>query len=76
MSKYPVHHMQDPRECEAVLDTILRTGDHAMRRANWSCEASNSSSWLFVEAENDAEARLMALRYSALGRAGPLVSQV
>jgi hypothetical protein len=76
MTKYPIHNMQDRRECEAVLDTILRAGDHALRRANWSCEAGGSSSWLLVEAESDADARLMALRYSALGRAEPLVRQV
>jgi hypothetical protein len=76
MMKYPIHNMRDSGECEAVLDTILGTGDQAMRRANWSCEPGSGSSWLFVEAENDAEGRLMALRYSALGRPEPLVRQV
>lgn len=42
-----------------MLDAFLRAGAHYLTNADWGCDAGVHTAWIIVEAETDAEARLL-----------------
>ncbi len=70
MQRYLIHHNHEPvpAACLRMLDAFLQAGAHYLTNAEWGCMAGEHSTWLIVEAENDAQARLMVppvIRHSA-----------
>ena len=54
-----VPHQAEPGACMRAVKTFLNTGSHFLTNAEWGCRAGVHTAWIIVEAENDAEARLM-----------------
>jgi hypothetical protein len=51
-----------------MLDAFMQAGSHYLTNADWGCKAGDHRSWLQVEADDDAQARLMVppvIRHSA-----------
>jgi len=70
MPKYIIEDSHGPShlECVRALDAFLLAGAHYLTNAEWGCKAGIHTAWIIVEADNDAEARLMvppAIRKSA-----------
>ena len=42
-----------------MVEEFLRAGAHYLTNAEWGCDDGQHTAWIIVEAENDAEARLM-----------------
>ena len=61
MHKYLIEDSHEPShlECVQALDAFLQAGAHDLTNAEWGCRAGVHTAWIIVEAENDAEARLM-----------------
>ena len=61
MHKYLIEDSHEPShlECVRALDAFLQAGAHYLTNAEWGCRAGVHTAWIIVEAENDAEARLM-----------------
>ena len=71
MAHYMIQTSHDPTPaaCLQLLDAFLRAGAHYLTNAEWGCLAGVHTAWIMVEAENDADARLMVppvIRDSAL----------
>lgn len=61
MPRYMIQASHDPTPtaCLTLLDAFLRAGAHYLTNAEWGCESGVHTAWIIVEAESDAEARLM-----------------
>ncbi len=61
MHKYLIEDSHEPShvDCVRALDAFLQAGAHYLTNAEWGCRAGVHTAWIIVEAENDAEARLM-----------------
>ena len=61
MPKYLIEDSHGPShiECVEALDAFLQAGAHYLTNAEWGCRVGVHTAWIIVEAENDAEARLM-----------------
>ncbi len=61
MHKYLIEdsHESSHIHCVQALDAFLQAGAHYLTNAEWGCRAGVHTAWIIVEAENDAEARLM-----------------
>ena len=61
MTRYIIQasHEPSPAACLRMLDAFLQAGAHYLMNADWGCMAGEHQSWIIVEANNDAEARLM-----------------
>ncbi len=61
MHKYLIEDSHEPShiECVRALDAFLQAGAHYLTNAEWGCRVGVHTAWIIVEAENDAEARLM-----------------
>ena len=42
-----------------MVEAFLRAGAHYLTNAEWGCMDGEHTAWIIVEAESDAEARLM-----------------
>jgi hypothetical protein len=52
-------HDPTPAACLRMLDEFLRAGAHYLTHADWGCMDGHHAAWITVEADSDAEARLM-----------------
>ncbi len=62
-------HDPDPGACLRMLESFLRAGAHYLTNAEWGCMAGVHTAWILVQADSEAEARLMvppAIRNTAL----------
>jgi hypothetical protein len=59
MPRYLIYTTHTPEECVETLDSYLHAGAHYLTHADWGCEDGAHAEWLIVEAQNDADARLM-----------------
>jgi len=61
MARYMIQASHDPTPaaCLRLLDAFLQAGAHYLANAEWGCLAGAHTAWIIVEAENDADARLM-----------------
>ncbi|MSQ11540.1 MAG: hypothetical protein EXR48_02405 [Dehalococcoidia bacterium] len=61
MPRYVIESDHDPAPdaCLRMLGAFLQAGAHFLTNAEWGCMAGVHKAWIVVEAESDAEARLM-----------------
>ena len=61
MARYmiEVSHQPDKSACLRMLDAFMQAGAHYLTNADWGCLSGHHTAWICVEAENDAQARLM-----------------
>ena len=61
MARYIIQatHEPDPAACLRMLDAFLNAGAHYLTHAEWGCMAGEHTAWIIVEADSDADARLM-----------------
>jgi hypothetical protein len=52
-------HDPSPTGCIQLLNAFLRAGAHYLTHAEWGCEDGVHTAWIIIEAENEADARLM-----------------
>ena len=72
MARYMIevaHEGVTHRECVRLLKAFAQAGAHWLARTEFGCEEGVHKSWMIVEADNDADARLLvppAVRTRAL----------
>ena len=61
MARYVIEatHDPDPAACLRMLDAFLNAGAHYLTHAEWGCMDGEHTAWIIVEANSDAEARMM-----------------
>ena len=52
-------HDPDPKACALSLDAAQKQGSHYLTNAYWGCEDDVHKAWVFVEAEDRADALRM-----------------
>ncbi len=63
MARYIIeasHEGLTHRECVRLLKAFAQGGAHWLAKTEFGCEEGVHKSWIIVEADNDADARLLA----------------
>ena len=55
-----IPHEPDEASCLAAIKVFTETGSHYLTHAEFGCEDGFHNAWLFVDAEDRDEARLVA----------------
>ena len=61
MTRYLIEAAHDPNPdaCLRMLGAFLQAGAHYLTHADWGCMDGQHKAWIVIEAESDADARLM-----------------
>jgi hypothetical protein len=59
MGRFMIQASHTPEECLDILDEYVKAGAHYLTHTEWGCDENVHTGWIVVEAESDAEARLM-----------------
>ena len=52
-------HDASPKACVLSLDAAVKQGSHYLTNASWGCDDDVHKAWIFVEAEDKADALRM-----------------